>query len=76
MEDKNCLKCESEDDSCLECQDNNICLKCRDGYRLESPKEVDGVYVSKCIKCPDFGCKTCGDNVCKTCYSGFFLDQG
>ena len=76
---KSCVKCKFENDSCIDCKNNNICKKCKPGFTLRefrSELEEDVIKVG-CLQCPtEDGCATCADNECKTCQKGFFLKDG
>ena len=68
LEKVNTLTCES---NCLECVDDNTCLKCRDGFYIT---------LGKCfcdLTFPTSPCKTCAsDKVkCTSCGPGFVLDK-
>ena len=58
---------------CLECNQNNYCLKCEEGYFLLPirPGAVEGF----CMACTN-GCRIClNDQECLECFSGFAQDN-
>ena len=48
------------DDACQKF-DQNICYKCKDGYKLVN---------NKCEKCPE-NCKMCDDEICYQCENNY-----
>lgn len=75
LEEGFCAQCESPYDACLECENNQICKKCRNGYTLRDFILDDGTLRRQCVACPtNDGCDECSDNICKTCLKGYFLD--
>ena len=71
-----CKKCQFQGDSCLECRDENVCTKCKEGYVLREFKDEQDVKMKRCVPCPtEDGCDLCSQNICKTCVKGYFLTE-
>jgi len=65
--DKECTKCQFSNDTCLECESEKVCNKCKDGHSLREER-VNGKIETTCLACPtEDGCLTCSDNVCQSC---------
>ena len=65
MHEKACLECEFENNSCEECRNNDVCLKCASGYTLREFTNEDDELKKACLACPtEDGCDTCYDNKC------------
>ena len=61
------------DSNCMNCSDENTCVRCQDGYEVDE----NGVCIKSVVVCADANCANCSDaNTCVHCKEGFKLEDG